>query len=136
MSKARFFPDINLGVLFSYQSIIVGQLFNPQNENNAVTGAFDLPIFDAGARRANLGVRYAEYDLAVNEYNKTILTALREVADQLSQIHTLNSQLAAQNTALTATRHNYKLYSSRYNHGIADYVQVLESRQLLIQYPS
>jgi NodT family efflux transporter outer membrane factor (OMF) lipoprotein len=133
VAKAYFFPDINLNALFSYQALGLGRLFDVQSQNNAITGAVDLPIFDAGARRANLGVKYAEYDLAVNEYNKTILTALREVADQLSILQSVGSQLAAQNAALKATRHNYKLFSSRYNHGIADYVQVLRSRQSLIE---
>lgn len=134
--KARFFPDINLSALFSYQSVGLGHLFNAQSQDHAITGAIDLPIFDAGARRADLGVKYAEYDMAVNEYNQTILTALREVADQLSTLQMLGSQLTAQNTALNATQHNYKLYDSRYNHGIADYAQVLESKQSLIQQQS
>ena len=133
VAKAYFFPDINLAALFSYQSINLNQLFTHQNQNNAVTGAIDLPIFDAGARRANLGEKYAEYDLAVNEYNQTILTALREVADQLSLLKTINSQLQAENIALNATRHNYKLFSSRYNHGIADTLEVLQSKQALMQ---
>lgn len=133
VAKARFFPDINLALLFSYQSVGLGHLFDVQSQNNAITGAFDLPIFDAGARRANLGVKYAEYDMAVNQYNQTILIALRQVADQLSILHTVNSQLAAQNTAFNATLHNYKLFKSRYHHGIADTVQVLTSKQMLMQ---
>ena len=133
VAKARFFPDINLSLLFSYQSLGLGHLFDVQSQNNAITGAVDLPIFDAGARRANLGVKYAEYDFAVNEYNQTILTALREVADQLSTLKTVGTQLAAQQTALNATSRHYKLYRSRYNQGIADYVQVLESKELLMQ---
>ena len=84
------------------------------------------------AQDANLGVKYAEYDLAVNEYNQTLLTALREVADQVSILKTVNSQLHAENLALNAARHNYKLFRSRYNHGIADYLQVLTSKQALI----
>lgn len=133
VAKAYFFPDINLTALFSYQSINLNKLFTHQNQDNAITGAIDLPIFDAGARRANLGVAYAEYDLAVNEYNQTILTALRDVADQLSLLKTINSQLQAENIALNATWHNYKLFSSRYNHGIADALEVLQSKHALMQ---
>lgn len=133
VAKAGFFPDINLSALLSYQSAGLGHLFNVGSQNNAITGAIDLPIFDAGARRANLGVKYAEYDLAVNDYNQTILTALREVADQQATLKAVGAQLRAQHEALQATAHNYKLFRSRYNHGIVDYVQVLEIKQLLLQ---
>lgn len=133
VAKAYFFPDINLSLLFSYQSIQLSQLFNVKNQNNAITGAVDLPIFDAGSRRANLGVRYAEYDASVNQYNQSILYALREVADQLSSLHQLNSQLTAQDEAVAAIRRNYKLTSARYNHGIVDYLDVLEVKGSLLQ---
>jgi NodT family efflux transporter outer membrane factor (OMF) lipoprotein len=133
VAKAGFFPDINLNAFFTYQSVKFGRLFDTGSQNNGILGAIDLPIFDAGARRANLGVKYAEYDLAVNEYNQTILTALREVADQASILKTLKAEVAAQATALNATQRHYKLINSRYNHGIVDYVQVLEVKELLLQ---
>jgi len=131
--KARFFPDINLTGLFSYQSIHIGQLFDTQNQNNAIAGAIDLPIFDAGLRRANLGKAYAEYDLAVDWYNKTLLNALREVADQNTNLQSLQSQILSERKALNAAKHNYQLLNSRYKHGIVDYVQVLEIKELVWQ---
>lgn len=133
VAKARFFPNINLSALYSYQGVGLEHLFLAESQNNAITGAIDLPIFDAGARRANLGAKYAEYDSAVNEYNASILTALREVADQLSILQTVNSRLKAQKSALMATTHNYKLYSLRYTQGITDYASVLENKQLVLQ---
>lgn len=131
--KARFFPNINLYALFSFQSVGLGRLFHKTNQNNDLGAAIDLPLFDAGLRRANLGVRYAEYDLAVHQYNRTILTALQEVADQLSILNALSAQLRAEQHALQAAKRHYKLSYSRYNHGIVDYVDVLQSKELLLQ---
>lgn len=136
VAKARFFPNINLNLLFSYQSIQLSNLFTAQNQNKAITGAIDLPLFDAGLRRANLGIKYAEYDLAVNTYDQTILTALKEIADQETILNSLNAQLSAQNKAVKATADNYRLLQSRFKHGIVDYLQVLEIEQLLIQQQS
>jgi len=132
-AKARFFPNINLNALFSYQTIELNHLFDPASQNNAITGAIDLPIFDAGARRAALGIQYAEFDLAVIHYNPTILTALREIADELARLKTVNAQLRAQQQAVKDIAHNYKLFNSRYNHGVVDYVQVLEIKHLLLE---
>jgi NodT family efflux transporter outer membrane factor (OMF) lipoprotein len=132
VAKAQFFPDINLNLLFSYQSVISNQLFKSSSQYKGITGAFDLPIFDAGARRANLGMKYAEYDLAVNDYNQTLLTALREVADQLSNLQTLKPQIKAQTISLNSIQRNYTLYRARYRQGIADYDDLLGIKDTLL----
>lgn len=133
VAKARFFPDINLKILFSYQSVLLNRLFDQDNQTNAIGGAIDLPLFDAGARRADLRIRYAEYDLAVNEYNRTILQALNEVANQESILNSLALQIKSQSNAMAAVSRNYKLINSRYNHGITDYTQLLQIKGLLLQ---
>jgi NodT family efflux transporter outer membrane factor (OMF) lipoprotein len=136
IARARFFPDINLSALFSYQRLGFNNLFLASNQNNFITGAIDLPIFDAGARKANLGQKNAEYDLAVNQYNQTILTALREISDQLSLLKTVNSQLASQRFSVKAAKKNYHLLLLRFHHGIADNTQVIEQQQSLLQQQS
>jgi NodT family efflux transporter outer membrane factor (OMF) lipoprotein len=133
VAKARFFPNINLSALFSFQGVGLNHLFYKTSQNNAITGAVDLPIFDAGARRANLGAKYADYDLAVNHYNETILSALREVADQLSTLKNVKAELAAQEASLQAIQRNYNLTRSRYNHGVVDYVPMIAIKESLLQ---
>lgn len=133
VAKARFFPNINLMALFSYQSLGLGHLFDVQSQNNYGGPAIDLPIFDAGARRANLGVKNAEYDIALSSYNQTILTALREVADQAIILNSLNSQVLAQTHELRAIEENYKLIYARYTHGITGYTSVLQSKDAVLK---
>lgn len=133
VAKARFFPDINLSALFSYQKVGFSHLFDSENQNNAITAAIDLPIFDAGERRANLGAKYAEYDIAVNKYNQTILNALQEIANQLTTLDSINQRLISQRNSLQSTQDNYNLFVSRYHAGIADYSELLEHKSLLLQ---
>lgn len=133
VAKARFFPDVNLIGLFSFQGVDLNHVFLKTSQNNAITGAIDLPIFDAGLRRANLGMRFAEYDQAVNQYNETILVALREVKDQLSILQTLKNELSAQQISLSAINHNYKLARLRYKQGVVDYTEVLQRKESLLQ---
>lgn len=132
VAKARCFPNINLSGFLSYQALGLGRLFSPNSKDMNIQGAFDLPIFDAGARHANVDRRYAEYDVAVNQYNQTILTALRDVADQLSIIAAVKSQQRAQSRVLKNTLQNYRLTQSRYQHGITDYSQVLQLKGVLL----
>lgn len=136
VAKARFFPDINLNVLFSYQTIEFNRFFEPGSQSNSIQGIVDLPIFDAGARRANLGVQYAQYDVAVNQYNQNILTALKEVADQETILQTVSKQLRTHQQAVIAARQNYKLSRARYRHGITDYAELINAKLALLQYES
>ncbi len=133
VAKARFFPDINLNAFYAFQSVELNKLFLSNSKNWAVSGAVDLPIFDAGERRANLGVKYAEYDMAVNEYNQTLLSALQEVAASLASLRSIHSQLIAQHSAFQAIRRKYQLDLSRYRHGIEDYSQLIESKETFLQ---
>lgn len=133
VAKTAFFPNINLSGVLSFQSFYFSKLFHIALQTESIKAAVELPIFDAGARRANLGVKRAEYELSVNQYNQTILNALREVSDQMTALHTLNKQVSSQASALNATEANYKLFRARYTHGIIDYVQLLEIKQQTVQ---
>lgn len=133
VAKTAFFPNINLKGLLSLQSLYFSKAFNIWLQNDNAAAAFELPIFDAGARRANLGVNYAQYELSVNQYNQTILNSLQQIGDQLSALKALEAQISAQNKALNNTEYNYRLFRARYNQGIIDYTQILEIKQLLIQ---
>jgi NodT family efflux transporter outer membrane factor (OMF) lipoprotein len=133
VARAAFFPDINLSGILALQSFYFARFFNLSLDNAGVKPAFSLPIFDAGQRRANLGARHAEFELAVNQYNQTILNALQEVSDQMAALKTLRKQISDQNKALNTTESNYKLFRSRYAHGVIDYLQLIEIKQLLVQ---
>lgn len=132
VAKARCFPNINLSGFLSYQSLGLNRLFTSDSRDNNIQGAIDLPIFDAGLRHANVDTRYAEYDEAVNQYNETILNALKDVADQISRLSTLRQQQIAQKQVLLNASKNYTLTKMRYVHGITDYSQVLQLKGLLL----
>ncbi len=125
VEKALFFPDVNLLAFFSFQGIGLNNIFKWSSRDYAAQAAFTLPIFDAGYLRANLKARYDEYDSAVGQYNQTILTALQQVADQLSALSITQLQIQEQNKAATIARLNYQRNDLLYRHGINDYTEVL-----------
>lgn len=132
VAKAGFFPDINLNVLAGYQSALLHLLFQSNNQNYTATSSVDLPIFDAGKLRANLKTRYAEYDEAVNQYNQTIIKALGEVANQLTILRAVKTELNAQNVSLKAIETSYQLYLAQYHHGIIDYQHLTQIKANLL----
>lgn len=131
--KARFYPNINLSGFVSLQSYILNKTFILPSRDMLIGPALDLPIFDAGTRRANLKEKYAEYDNAVGFYNQTIVTGLRDVSDQATKLNSVKAQQLAQTSVLRATQRNLNLVRLRYRHGIVDYAQVLTAKNTLLQ---
>ncbi len=133
VAKTAFYPNINLAAFISGQSFYFSQFFNVAIRTQGVNAALDLPIFDAGARQANLNKQYAEYELAVNQYNQTILHALHDVADNLAAFKTIEQKIKHQHRAVAATQANFNLLQARFTHGIIDYLPVLEVKETLFE---
>lgn len=83
-AKAEFYPNIKISGLVGLSSIEIGDLFKSGAKVVNLLPAISLPIFNSGALQSQLAQSHAQYDLQVAQYNKTVLTALREAADALS----------------------------------------------------
>jgi outer membrane protein TolC len=87
--------------------------------------AIHLPIFDAGALRAQLKGRYADFDLDVANYNQTLVNAMSDVATQLASIRSIDTEMSDAQRALDASTEAYRLAVIRYKAGLSPQLQVL-----------
>lgn len=132
-AKARFLPDISLGAMAGLVNKGSSPLFELPARFYQVAPAISLPIFDGGSLRANLSERDAQFDLAVATYNKTLVGALSQVADDLHGLRSLKVQVAAQQQALAAARQAWDLSEQRYKAGVGSFLEALNVRQQLLQ---
>ena len=126
-TKARFYPDVNLVAGAAFLAFALSDITNTANVR-FMGAAFSLPIFDAGALRAQLRGKYALYEEAVAEYNSTLNRALGEVATQLASIQSVDRQLGPQKEALHAAEHAYNLARVQYRTGLASQLVVLDAQ--------
>jgi NodT family efflux transporter outer membrane factor (OMF) lipoprotein len=132
--QADFYPNVDLVAFAGFQRLGPGALVNAGDRQLGVGPALDLPLFDAGRRRAALSGADADYDAAVEQYNQSLADALRDVADQLTSLRSVAAQHAQQQQALAAAREAYDLAVLRYREGIGNYLQVLTTEdRLLVQ---
>jgi len=96
---------------------------------------FRLPRYTAliGRRRRERYLEPAYYDLAVAQYNKTLVGALNDVADDLSGLDSLGTQIQAQQRAQNAAQQAYDLSQLRYKAGVGSYLESLVVRQQLLE---
>ena len=132
-AKAQFYPNINLSALIGVQSISFAKLLTAGSEDPSFGPALRLPLFDGGRLRGNLAAKDADYDLAVEQYNQTLVDAMREVVDQLASLRSVDTQRAELERGLAAARDAYTLASVRYRAGIASYLQVLAAETPLLE---
>uniref|UniRef100_UPI0035A07F4C TolC family protein n=1 Tax=Achromobacter insuavis TaxID=1287735 RepID=UPI0035A07F4C len=90
-----------------------------------------VPIFAGGSLLAGLDLAKVQKNIQVAQYEKTIQTGFREVADALVGRGTLDEQIQAQQLLVAANQRAYDLSEQRFRQGIDDYLTVLDSQRSL-----
>ncbi|MGK5078697.1 efflux transporter outer membrane subunit [Janthinobacterium sp. HLX7-2] len=124
-AKAQFYPNISLTALIGMQSLGFPNFNDAASRITGIGPALSLPIFDGGRLKSNLAGRNAEYDYAVEQYNATVIDAVRDVVSQLVSLRGIEEQRAMQQEAVTAADEAYGLALQRYRSGVGNYLQVL-----------
>lgn len=130
-ARAAFYPNLDLKFLAGWDSIRLGDLLAVANLGHAIGPAIHLPLFEGGKLRARLGLRQADYDAAVENYNSRLLHAVQQVADALARWQAARAQFAAQQTAVRSAAANAQLAASRFASGISDRMQMLNAAYTL-----
>jgi NodT family efflux transporter outer membrane factor (OMF) lipoprotein len=125
VARAQFYPNVNLVAFVGLSSIGLDNFVESGSATYGAGPALRLPIFEGGRLRANLSARHADVDVAIDGYNATLLRALREVADELSSLQSLERQQQAQDEALVSAESAYDLAVQRYRSGLGNFLIVL-----------
>jgi NodT family efflux transporter outer membrane factor (OMF) lipoprotein len=131
--KANFYPNLNLSASAGAESLLGDAMFGSASRFFSIAPTVSLPIFDGGRLRADLDSRDADYDLAVAQYNKSLVKALGDVSDSLSQLRDIGRQIQAQQHATDIAQESYNTVVQRYGSGIGNYLDVLSIEQQLLQ---
>ena len=126
-AKAQFYPNINLTAFVGLASIGLDRLVNAGSQQYGAGPAIRLPIFDSGRLRANLSVKTADLDAAIESYNGAVLDAVHDVADQIATLRSIDRQQAQQTSAQAAAESAYDLSTQRYKAGLSTYLTVLNA---------
>ena len=126
------FPSISLTGSLGYASDELSDL----NDGTRIWGVgVDIfgPLFDAGGRRAQVERERARTEQALNTYEQTVLVALREVEDALAGVQGYREELEAREMQIAAALSAAELSRARYDGGVTDYLEVLDSERSLFQ---
>ena len=131
-TQAMFYPNINLRFFTGFSAIGFDHWLDAGSRVPGIGIAVSLPIFDAGRLRSLYHLSAGFVDSSVSTYNATLLDALRDVADQLSTLQALETQLTHQKSAEASAQRSYDLALQRFQADISDRLNVLDVATKLI----
>ncbi|MDN5515466.1 MAG: efflux transporter outer membrane subunit [Pseudomonas sp.] len=128
-ARAAFFPRITLTGAVGSSSTELSGLFEGGSRAWSFAPTLSLPIFAGGRNRANLDLAEVRQDAAVADYEGTIQTAFREVADALAATDTLRREETARRALAESSRAAEALAEARYRGGVDDHLRYLDAQR-------
>ncbi len=129
VAKAALFPTISLTGAYGGQSAALDQLFNSGARIWSTGFGLALPIFDAGRNLAKLDQSEARQKQSLANYQKTVETAFREVADAISNVRQSAMAEADLQVRFDAAAKSLELAGIRYDAGYVGYLDVLDAQR-------
>lgn len=130
--RAAFYPNVNLQAFVGLSSIGLDRLLEGGSRQYGAGAALHLPLFDEARLRANLRGKAADVDATVAAYNGAVLDAVRDVADQLGSLRSIDRQQQLQREAGAAAEAAYDLATQRYRAGLGSHLTVLQAESALL----
>lgn len=131
VARAALLPSISLTASLGTASNELSGLFTGGNHTWTLAPQIRLPIFDGGRNQANVRIAEIAQQSALAQYEKTLQSAFKEVADALAERATLVERLNAQLALVQATARTLELSQARFRLGADNYLTVLDAQRSL-----
>ncbi|MFZ4540229.1 MAG: efflux transporter outer membrane subunit [Rickettsiales bacterium] len=133
VARGGYFPDISLSAVGGFVSGDLGDLFKWSNRTwtiGPLAGTvITQPIFEGGRIAAAKAQTQADFNAATATYRESVLTAFREVEDQLSGIRNLSEQTKAVDAGLSAATRANKVAGQRFDAGYTSHLEYLDAQR-------
>ncbi len=133
VAVASLFPDISLTGTYGVRNLGTGYLFDWQSKFYTFGPSVSIPIFHGGALVASVRLSRAQAAEAALNYRKTVLNALQEVEDGLTNLHEDAVRTASLKETVTAEQRALGLDVESYRHGLISYINVLTVQLQAVQ---
>jgi NodT family efflux transporter outer membrane factor (OMF) lipoprotein len=126
IATADLYPRVTLSASIAEQGLLGG----PAGAAWSVIGGITAPIFHGGALSASRRAAQDAYQAAFAQYQQTVLTAFRQIADTLHALQNGADAVMAQQHALSSATEALRLNREGYTAGTATILQVLDAQRL------
>ncbi len=132
IATSELYPKFNLAEFLGVQNTNITN-FTPIGKSWSLGATLTMPLFNWGRLNANIKSKEAQYQQSLLGYQKTVLTAFKEVEDALVAYDKEQQKQLALQQAVTANQQAVQLATERYEKGLSNFINVLSSQQSLYQ---
>lgn len=132
VATANFYPTVSLTGIAGFQSTDVQHALDWEQRVWSIGPSINWPIFEGGRLRAELAQARARYTELRANYRNAVLTAFREVEDDLTDLHLRSDAAQAQAEAVRASTEYRQLSEDKYRAGAVNYLQVIDAERTLL----
>jgi outer membrane protein, multidrug efflux system len=126
VAKARFYPSLGISAGIGLQAFDSKYLFKtPQSMLYSLAGDLVAPLINRNAIKATYNTANAKQIQAVYNYEKTILNAYIEVANQLAKIDNMKKAYDLKAQQVDALNMSVDISNDLFRSARADYMEVL-----------
>ena len=127
-ARALLFPSILLTGQAGYVSDQLSSLVRSSNGMLTLGASVLAPIFHGGSLRANVDRSTERYNEVLQQYQQTILAALRDVESALVDLQKLDAQETLLQEAERQAKRAFELAEIRYRSGAIDAITMLNAQ--------
>ncbi|MFC7339242.1 efflux transporter outer membrane subunit [Haloferula chungangensis] len=126
---ATYLPRISITGEGGFRSLSSTDLFDPQSKLWGIAPELVAPIFQGGRGFSDKARAEAAYREALGIYRGSLLSAIQETEDALGDVRHLAVASASRKKGSTSAAEAATLTRKRYNAGVTDYFEVVESER-------
>ena len=128
-ATAELYPRFTFNGTLQFAAADASNLFSAMSRLLSIGPAFQWNVFNAGSVRRNIEVRTERREQALLNYEQTVLRALEEVENAMTDYARELDRRAHLEKAAAAARNAAETAESLYKDGLRDYIYVLDAQR-------
>ena len=134
VARAEFYPSLNISASLGLNAFKPSYLIKmPESILYSLAGDLAAPLINKSAIKAEFNTANAKQIQALYEYDKTVLNAYLEVANQMSKIDNLEKSYAFKPKQSEALVQSIDIANQLFKNNRADYLEVLMTQRDLLE---
>lgn len=121
VAVAAYYPNLTLSAADGFSQSPLAGLLHVANHVWSLGADASETVFDFGARHGEVAAAKAAYEATLANYRGTVLTALQNVEDDLSNLRILAQQAEVQNAVVSDATQAAQIALNEYQAGTVDY---------------
>lgn len=130
VARAEFYPSLDISAAIGLEAFKPSYLFKmPESILYSIGGDLAAPLINKSAIRAEFNAANARQIQALYEYDKTVLNAYLEVANQMAKIENMQSVFKFKEAETNALLESIPIAHNLFKSARADYLEVLMTQR-------